>query len=146
MLIRNILNEKGTKVFDIEPEDTVYDAIKKMADKDIGALLVMEGEKLKGIITERDYRNKVILKGRRSKTTAVREIMTSDLYTVQPTDTVDTCMALMTDRKFRHLPVVENGKVVGVISIGDLVKAVITKQKVEIHNLRDYISGGSYPG
>lgn len=146
MLIRNILNEKGTKVFDIEPEDTVYDAIEKMADKDIGALLVMEGEKLKGIITERDYRNKVILKGRRSKTTAVREIMTSDLYTVQPTDTVDTCMALMTDRKFRHLPVVENGKVVGVISIGDLVKAVITKQKVEIHNLRDYISGGSYPG
>lgn len=145
MLIRNILNEKGTEVFDIGPENTVYEAIERMADKDIGALLVMEGDKLKGIITERDYRNKVILKGRRSKTTAVREIMTSDLYTVQPTDTVDTCMALMTDRKFRHLPVVEKGNVVGVISIGDLVKAVITKQKVEIHNLRDYIAG-SYPG
>lgn len=145
MLIRNILNEKGTEVFNIGPEDTVYEAIKKMADKDIGALLVMEGDKLKGIITERDYRNKVILKGRHSKTTAVREIMTSNLYTVQPTDTVDTCMALMTDRKFRHLPVVEKGKIAGVISIGDLVKAVITKQKVEIHNLRDYIAG-SYPG
>jgi len=145
MLIRNILNEKGNEVFDIEPEDTVYEAIEKMADKDIGALLVMEGDKLRGIITERDYRNKVILKGRRSKTTAVSEIMTSNLYTVEPTDTVDTCMALMTDRKFRHLPVMEDGKVTGVISIGDLVKAVITKQKVEIHNLRDYIAG-SYPG
>ncbi|HKL19590.1 MAG TPA: CBS domain-containing protein [Halalkalibaculum sp.] len=145
MLIRNILNEKGNEVFDIEPEDTVYEAIEKMADKDIGALLVMEGDKLRGIITERDYRNKVILKGRRSKTTAVSEIMTSNLYTVEPTDTVDTCMALMTDRKFRHLPVMEDGKVAGVISIGDLVKAVITKQKVEIHNLRDYIAG-SYPG
>ena len=145
MLISNILNEKGSEVFDIGPEDTVYEAIEKMADKDIGALLVMDGDELQGIITERDYRNKVILKGRRSKTTAVREIMTSNLYTVEPTDTVDTCMALMTDRKFRHLPVMENGKVAGVISIGDLVKAVITKQKVEIHNLRDYITG-SYPG
>ncbi len=145
MLIRNILNEKGTEVYDIGPENTVYEAIEKMADKDIGALLVMERDQLKGIITERDYRNKVILKGRRSNTTAVREIMSSNLYTVEPTDTVDTCMALMTDRKFRHLPVLEDGNVVGVISIGDLVKAVITKQKVEIHNLRDYISG-SYPG
>ncbi|MGK7371469.1 MAG: CBS domain-containing protein [Candidatus Halalkalibacterium sp. M3_1C_030] len=145
MLIRKILNEKGTEVYDIGPENTVYEAIEKMADKDIGALLVMEGEQLKGIITERDYRNKVILKGRRSKTTAVKEIMSSNLYTVEPDDTVDTCMALMTDRKFRHLPVMEDGKVAGVISIGDLVKAVITKQKVEIHNLRDYIAG-SYPG
>ena len=145
MLIRNILNEKGTEVYDIGPDNTVYEAIEKMADKDIGALLVMERDQLKGIITERDYRNKVILKGRRSNTTAVKEIMSSNLYTVEPTDTVDTCMALMTDRKFRHLPVLEDGNVVGVISIGDLVKAVITKQKVEIHNLRDYISG-SYPG
>lgn len=145
MLIRKILNEKGTQVYDIGPDNTVFEAIEKMADKDIGALLVMEGEKLRGIITERDYRNKVILKGRRSKTTAVKEIMSSNLYTVEPTDTVDTCMALMTDRKFRHLPVIDDGKVAGVISIGDLVKAVITKQKVEIHNLRDYIAG-SYPG
>ena len=106
MLIRNILNEKGTEVYDIGPDNTVYEAIEKMADKDIGALLVMERDQLKGIITERDYRNKVILKGRRSNTTAVKEIMSSNLYTVEPTDTVETCMALMTDRKFRHLPVV----------------------------------------
>lgn len=145
MLIRQILNDKGTKVFHTGPDNTVYEAIEKMADKDIGALLVMEGERLRGIITERDYRNKVILKGRTSKTTPVKEIMSTDLYTVKPSDTVETCMALMTDRKFRHLPVLEDGKVAGVISIGDLVKAVITKQKVEIHNLRDYITG-TYPG
>ncbi len=145
MLIRQILNYKGTEVFHTGPDNTVYEAIEKMADKDIGALLVMEGENMRGIITERDYRNKVILKGRTSKTTPVKEIMSTDLYTVKPSDTVETCMALMTDRKFRHLPVLEDGKVVGVISIGDLVKAVITKQKVEIHNLRDYITG-TYPG
>lgn len=145
MLIRQILNDKGTEVFHTGPDNTVYEAIEKMADKDIGALLVMEGESLRGIITERDYRNKVILKGRTSKTTPVKEIMSTDLYTVKPSDTVETCMALMTDRKFRHLPVLEDGKVAGVISIGDLVKAVISKQKVEIHNLRDYITG-TYPG
>jgi CBS domain-containing protein len=145
MLIRKILNDKGTEVYHTGPENTVYEAIEKMADKDIGALLVMEGENLRGIITERDYRNKVILKGRTSKSTKVKEIMSTDLYSVEPSDTVETCMALMTDRKFRHLPVLEDGKVVGVISIGDLVKAVITKQKVEIHNLRDYITG-TYPG
>lgn len=145
MLIRKILNDKGTEVYYTGPDNTVYEAIEKMADKDIGALLVMEGENLRGIITERDYRNKVILKGRTSKTTQVKEIMSTDLYTVEPSDTVETCMALMTDRKFRHLPVLKDGKVAGVISIGDLVKAVITKQKVEIHNLRDYITG-TYPG
>lgn len=145
MLIRQILNVKGTEVFHTGPDNTVYEAIEKMADKDIGALLVMEGENMRGIITERDYRNKVILKGRTSKTTPVKEIMSTDLYTVKPSDTVETCMALMTDRKFRHLPVLEDGKVVGVISIGDLVKAMITKQKVEIHDLRDYITG-TYPG
>lgn len=145
MLIRNILNEKGTEVYDIGPENTVYEAIEKMAGKDIGALLVMEGEQLLGIITERDYRNKVILKGRTSRTTPVKDIMSTGVYCVEPSETVETCMALMTDRKFRHLPVIENDKVAGVISIGDLVKAVISKQKVEIHNLRDYITG-TYPG
>jgi len=146
MLIRNILNKKGSQVFDINPDNTVFEAIEKMADKNIGALVVVEDGKLAGIITERDYRNKVILKGRTSKTTKVREIMSSDLITVEPSDSVETCMALMTDRKFRHLPVLEEGKLCGVISIGDLVKSVISKQEVEIHNLRDYISGGSYPG
>ena len=145
MLIRNILNDKGSEVFDIGPDNTVFEAIEKMASKDIGALLVMDRDELLGIITERDYRNKVILKGRTSKSTPVRDIMSTGLYCVEPSETVETCMALMTNRKFRHLPVVENDKVVGVISIGDLVKAVITKQKVEIHNLRDYITG-TYPG
>lgn len=146
MLIRNILNEKGTQVYDIRPQNTVYEAIKKMAEKNIGALMVVDNDTLVGIITERDYRNKVILKGRTSKTTKVSEIMSADPYTIEPSDTVETCMAMMTDKKFRHLPVLENGKLAGVISIGDLVKAVISKQEVEIHNLRDYISGGSYPG
>lgn len=145
MLIQNILNDKGSQIFDIGPDNTVFEAIEKMARKNIGALLVMEGDELLGIITERDYRNKVILKGRTSKTTPVRDIMSTELYSVEPSETVETCMALMTNRKFRHLPVVENEMVVGVISIGDLVKAVITKQKVEIHNLRDYITG-TYPG
>lgn len=146
MLIRNILNKKGSQVFDINPDNTVFEAIEKMAEKNIGALVVVEDGELAGIITERDYRNKVILKGRTSKTTKVREIMSSDPITVEPSDSVETCMALMTDRKFRHLPVLEEGKLCGVISIGDLVKSVISKQEVEIHNLRDYISGGSYPG
>ncbi len=146
MLIRNILNEKGSEVFDINPDNSVFEAIEKMADKNIGALVVVEDGKLVGIITERDYRNKVILKGRTSKTTKVKEIMSSDPITVEPSDSVETCMALMTNRKFRHLPVLEEGRLCGVISIGDLVKAVISKQEVEIHNLRDYISGESYPG
>lgn len=145
MLIRNILNQKGSQVFNIGPDETVFEAIKNMASKDIGALLVMEGDELLGIITERDYRNKVILMGRTSKTTPVRDIMSTKLYCVEPSEKVDTCMALMTNRKFRHLPVVEDNKVVGVISIGDLVKAVISKQKVEIHDLKDYITG-TYPG
>lgn len=145
MQIRDILRHKGTQVFSIGPDETVYKAIEKMADKNIGALLVMQGNDLKGIITERDYRNKVILKGRTSKTTPVKEIMTREVYCVEPNESVETCMALMTDRKFRHLPVVDANNVKGVISIGDLVKAVISKQKVEIHNLRDYIAG-SYPG
>ena len=145
MLIQHILDNKGTEVFHVSPDDTVYKAIEQMASRDIGALLVMEDEKLLGIITETDYRSKVILKGRASKTTKVKEIMSTGLYCVKPNEKVETCMALMTDRKVRHLPVLKNDKVKGVVSIGDLVKAVISKQKVEIHNLRDYITG-TYPG
>lgn len=144
MLIKNILLNKGTEVFYVAPDDTVYEAIEKMASKDIGALLVLEDGKLVGIITERDYRSKVIIKGRSSKTTKVKEIMSTGLYCVKPSEKVETCMALMTDRKVRHLPVVENDDLKGIVSIGDLVKAVISKQKVEIHNLRDYITG-TYP-
>lgn len=145
MLVKNILESKGSDIFDIGPDNTVYEAIEKMASKNIGALLVMDGEALVGIITERDYRNRVILKGRASKTTSVKTIMSTGLYCVKPSEKVETCMALMTDRKVRHLPVMENDELKGILSIGDLVKALISKQKVEIHDLRDYITG-TYPG
>lgn len=144
MLIKNILNSKGSEVFYVAPDDTVYEAIEQMTSKDIGALLVLEDGNLVGIITERDYRSKVIIKGRASKTTKVKEIMSTGVYCVKPSEKVETCMALMTDRKVRHLPVVEDDDLKGIVSIGDLVKAVISKQKVEIHSLRDYITG-SYP-
>lgn len=144
MLVSEILRDKGTEVYSVGPESTVYDAIADMADKNIGALLVLEGMKLHGIISERDYRNKVILKGRRSKTTKVRDIMTRDVICVSPDDTIKTCMALMTEHKIRHLPVMKKNKVDGVVSIGDLVKAIISKQEGEIHDLKNYISG-DYP-
>lgn len=145
MLVRDILKDKGTEVYSIRPEQTVYEAIAKMADLNIGALLVMEDNNLVGIISERDYRNKVILKGRTSKTTPVRDIMTENVYCVNPADSVEECLAIMTDRKFRHLPVMEQKRVAGVVSIGDLVKAVISRQEIEIKNLRHYITG-NYPG
>lgn len=146
MLVKRILKEKGDRVYHISPERTVYEAIKEMSEKGIGALLVMEDEELYGIISERDYRDKVILKGRTSKTTKVKEIMTPDVYCVSPQESLEECMALMTDKKIRHLPIVENDdKVIGVISIGDIIKQIISKQKVEINHLKSYI-GGSYPG
>ncbi|MDR9418023.1 CBS domain-containing protein [Gracilimonas sp.] len=145
MHVKDLLDKKGRDIYSVSPDDTVYDAIAKMADKNVGALLVMEGDQLSGIISERDYRNKVILKGRTSKTTAVKEIMTDEVIQVSSSDTVNLCMQLMTKHKIRHLPIVNKGEVVGVISIGDLVNAIIAKQKVEIDSLRDYIGGG-YPG
>ena len=145
MLVKTILKNKGNEVYGIKPDQTVYEAIEKMSDKGIGALVVMDDEKLCGIISERDYRDKVILKGRTSKTTKVKEIMTPDVYWVTTRETVEECMALMTDKKFRHLPVMKDDTVIGVISIGDLVKQIISKQKVEIDHLKDYI-GGTYPG
>ncbi|MFD2533034.1 CBS domain-containing protein [Gracilimonas halophila] len=145
MQVKEILNQKGRDIFSVKPEDTVYNAIAKMAEFNIGALLVVEAGKLAGIISERDYRNKVILEGRTSKTTAVEEIMTDKVIRVTSTDSVNLCMQLMTDKKIRHLPVVDGEKVVGVISIGDVVKTVIANQKVEIDSLRNYIGGG-YPG
>lgn len=147
MLVRDILKNKGTKVYSITPDNTVFEAIAKMDKLNIGALLVMEDQILKGILSERDYRSKVILKGRTSKNTRVDEIMTPDVYCVEPTDSVETCMSIMTEKKFRHLPVMQGNDVVGVVSIGDLVKTIISKQKVEITNLRHYIQGkSSYPG
>jgi CBS domain-containing protein len=145
MTVHDILKRKGTDVYSVHPNETVYDAIKKMSDLNIGALLVLNDEKLEGIISERDYRNKVILQGRTSASTPVRDIMVSPVYCVNSTDHINTCMKLMTDKKIRHLPVVDDGKLAGVVSIGDVVKGIIDEQKVEINSLRNYIAG-SYPG
>lgn len=147
MLVKNLLQKKGTEIYSITPEQTVYEAIEKMADLGIGALVVLTNGKLAGIISERDYRSKVILKGRASKTTPVRDIMSDKIICVTSDDSVNLCMQLMTDKRIRHLPVLDNDELVGVISIGDVVKSVIENQKNEIDSLRDYITSGSgYPG
>ena len=140
-LVKQLLDAKGHDVLSIAPDASVLDAIKLMAEKSIGALAVMDGSKLVGIVTERDYARKVILKGRSSEKTPVSEIMSSDVLTTNGAETVQICMNQMTDRKIRHLPVVDGDAVVGMISIGDLVKAVIADQKEEIEHLEHYISG-----
>jgi CBS domain-containing protein len=138
--VADLLAGKGREVVAIGPEEPVLEAIELMAEKGIGAVLVMRGEELLGILSERDYARKVILRGRSSAETAVWEIMSAPVTTVSPTDDVNTCMMLMTERKFRHLPVVEGGRVVGVLSIGDLVKSVIEEQQREIAELQRYIA------
>ena len=141
--IGEILNHKGSQVWTISPDATVFDAIQLMADRNIGALLVTEGERLVGIVTERDYTRKVALKGKVSKQTAVREILSGQFIQVQPDHTVEECMRLMTDHRVRHLPVLEGERIVGLISIGDLVNWIITAQHSTIQQLQTYISG--YP-
>lgn len=136
--IKQLLEGRGAPM-SVQPGDTVFQALEAMAAKDIGALLVIENGRLVGIFSERDYARKVILRGRSSAETAVWEIMSSPVTTVAPGDSVSTCMMLMTERKIRHLPVVEAGKVVGVLSIGDLVKSVIEEQQQEIAQLQRYI-------
>jgi CBS domain-containing protein len=138
--VRDILAVKGRDVWSIGPNASVYDAMKLMADKGIGALLVMEGAKLVGIISERDYARKVILQGRSSRTTSVHEIMTTRVAYAEPEQNIEECMALMTEIRIRHLPVIEAGEVRGVISIGDLVKSIIAEQKFIIEQLERYIS------
>jgi CBS domain-containing protein len=138
--VMDLLAGKGRAVIAIGPEEPVLEAVELMAEKGIGAVLVMRGEDLLGILSERDYARKVILKGRSSAETAVWEIMSAPVTTVGPGDTVNTCMMLMTEHKFRHLPVVEEGRVVGVLSIGDLVKSVIEEQQREIAELQRYIA------
>ena len=138
--VRDILAVKGRDVWSIVPNASVYDAMKLMADKGIGALLVMEGAKLVGIISERDYARKVILQGRSSRTTSVHEIMTTRVAYAEPEQNIEECMALMTEIRIRHLPVIEAGEVRGVISIGDLVKSIIAEQKFIIEQLERYIS------
>ncbi len=139
--IGEILNQKGGAVWSISPATMVFDAIQMMADKNVGALLVIEGDKLVGIISERDYTRKIALKGKSSKKTAVREILSENIITVTPSHTVEDCMRLMTEHRVRHLPVLEGNKIIGVISIGDLVNWIISAQTTTIHQLRTYISG-----
>ena len=140
--VKQLLDAKGRRVVSIAPEEPVLEAIQLMSDHHIGAVLVMRGEELLGILSERDYARKVILKGRSSAETAAWEIMSSPVQTVGPDDSVNTCMRLMTERRFRHLPVVEGDKVSGMLSIGDLVRAVIEEQQQEIAQLQQYITAG----
>jgi len=137
--VRHLLDRKGRALFSIEPEDPVLEAIRMMADHHVGALLVMRGTELAGILSERDYARKVVLLGRSSAETPVWQIMTSPVMTVSPDNSVQDCMRLMTERRIRHLPVIEGGRVVGMISIGDLVKAVIEEQQQTIEQLETYI-------
>ncbi|HEU4992829.1 MAG TPA: CBS domain-containing protein [Luteimonas sp.] len=138
--VRQLLEAKAPGVFAIGPEAPVLDAIRLMAEKRIGALLVMEAGALAGIVSERDYARKVVLQGRSSRETPVRDIMTADVVSVRLDDTAERCMALVTDRRIRHLPVLDAGHVVGVVSIGDLVKAVIEDQQLELDQLQRYIA------
>jgi CBS domain-containing protein len=139
--VKDLLEDKGHNVWSIGPGDSVYDAIELMADKEVGALMVMEGTKLVGVISERDYARKVILKGHSSKNTQIKEIMTTHVMYAQPDQTVEECMALMTEKRIRHLPILEGGQLLGVISIGDLVKSIIAEQQFIIEQLERYISG-----
>lgn len=137
--VRKLLEGKGRAVHSVEPQAAVLDAIRLMAEHHVGALVVMQGAALEGIVSERDYARKVILRGRSSSDTPVRDIMSSPVLTVTLDTTVQQCMQLMTDRRVRHLPVVEGARVVGMVSIGDLVKAVIAEQQAQIEQLESYI-------
>ena len=137
--VQKLLNSKGADIWSVSPQASVYDAIAMMAKKGCGALLVMNAAELVGMISERDYARKVILEGRASKDMTVNEIMTTPVITASPSDKVEHCLAVMTDKRIRHLPVTDQGKVVGVLSIGDLVKAIIAKQEDLIAQLEEYI-------
>jgi CBS domain-containing protein len=139
--IRQLLSEKPRTVYTIHPDCTVFDAIAKMAEHDIGSLVVMDGDKLVGIITERHYARNVVLKGKTSPTTPVRDIMERRVICARPEQTVEQCMALMSEKRVRHLPVLEGKKVIGIVSIGDLVKSTIGDQKFIIEQLEHYIHG-----
>ena len=138
---KDIIRFKGHTVHAVRPDDTVLAALGVMAEHDIGAVLVVEGEQILGILSERDYARKVVLLGRASRDSPVRLIMTANVVCVAPNRTIEECMALMTERRCRHLPVVENGRVIGLVSIGDLVKAMIDEKEFTINQLKNYIAG-----
>ncbi len=140
--VSDIVQTKGREVFTITPETIVFDALKMMADKNVGALVVMEGAKVTGILSERDYARKVILHGRSSRELETREIMSTNVYFVSPEQNIEDCMALFTNKRVRHLPVLQNDHLIGIISIGDVVKAVIAEQESTIKHLENYITGG----
>lgn len=139
MLVRHVLDRKGHATHSVGPETIVLDALRHMADHEVGALLVMQGDRVLGVISERDYARKVALLGRASRETPVSQIMTAPAVTVSPDDTIDSCMRLVTDKRIRHLPVLEHGRVIGVLSIGDLVKAILGQQRETIEQLEAYI-------
>ena len=140
--VRQLLKNKSDIVFSISPQAPIYEALELMAEKELGAVLVVEDDKLVGIFSERDYARKVILKGRSSKVALVGELMTSKLYCVSLSDTLDTCMTLITNQRTRHLPVLEDGQLIGIISIGDVVKQIISGHETTIRELEKYIQGG----
>jgi CBS domain-containing protein len=137
--VRQLLNQKGETVHTVDPDTTVFDAIAKMADRDVGSLVVLDGETIIGIITERHYARNVVLKGKTSPTTLVRDIMERHVVCTRPDQTIEQCMALMSDKRVRHLPVLEGKRVVGILSIGDLVKCIIGDQRFIIEQLEQYI-------
>ena len=142
MTLRQLLQSKGGAAWSVPSTSTVFDALQSMAEKNVGALLVIDNEKLVGIISERDYARKVALKGKSSKETPVKEIMTEKVVYVRPDESIEECVAVMTEKHIRHLPVIDAGVLIGVISIGDVVRAVIAEQKFIIAQLENYISGG----
>ncbi len=141
--VKDILDEKGYGCTTVEPETTVYEALKRMAGKGIGALIVLKDNKVNGVFSERDFARKTVLKGKISDDTKVDELMTEALYTVKPTTRVIECMELMTDHRVRHLPVIDGDKLIGIVSIGDIVNKIIQDQKKHIKHLEDYITGKS---
>ena len=140
--VSSLLHHKGSAVWSVSPDSSVFDAIKLMAEKNIGALLVTAGDRLAGVFTERDYTRKIALQGKSSRETRVREVMSGAVITVEPDDSVADCMKLMTEHRVRHIPVVVAGKVQGIVSIGDLVNWIISTQNAEIEQLEQYIAGG----
>ncbi|WP_321527847.1 CBS domain-containing protein [Sedimenticola selenatireducens] len=144
MFVENLLAEKDGQIWSITPDATVYEALVLMDQKDIGALLVMQGNKLIGILSERDYARKIIIKGKSSKETLVKEVMTTEVCYVDKKKRMDECLAIMSDKRIRHLPVMENNQLIGLISIGDVVKSIISEQEIVIDDLYNYINGVYY--